>query len=57
MGGGGGITFTNNMFWTKFTPKVGYYGTHAHMGETGIVNWSNNSYTDDGITRRAALKL
>ena len=50
MGGGAGITISNNLFWTRHSPKVGLYGTNAHMGEAGPVNWANNFYTADGST-------
>ncbi|PXA65723.1 DUF4082 domain-containing protein [Cryobacterium arcticum] len=55
MGGGGGITFTNNLFWTKFSDRVGVYGPYAHLGTIGVVNWSNNAYTADGKTKGANL--
>ena len=54
MGGGSGITFKNNLFWTRFSPKVGYYGLSAYIGKIGSVQWANNSYTDDGQTPRSA---
>lgn len=54
-GGGSGITYTNNMFWTKFSPKVGYYGPTAYVGKIGPVTWTNNSYTTDGVTAGAPL--
>lgn len=53
MGGGAGITISNNLFWTKYSPKVGLYGTHAHMGAVGAVKWTNNSFTTDGSTAGA----
>jgi len=55
MGGGDGITFTDNLFWTVFSDRVGVYGPYAHMGAIGVVNWSNNAYTSDGKTPGAAL--
>ncbi len=56
MGGGSGITFTNNMFWTKFSPKVGYYGLTAYIGTIPGVTWTNNSITNDGKTVSSVLK-
>jgi hypothetical protein len=50
MSGGGGITVTNNLFWTEYSPSVGYYGPTAHLGERPGVTWANNAYTDDGVT-------
>lgn len=50
MGGGAGITISNNLFWTRYSPLVGLYGTHAHMGKVGAVTWTNNSFTADGST-------
>ncbi|WEO76924.1 DUF4082 domain-containing protein [Cryobacterium sp. SO2] len=54
-GGGSGITYKNNMFWTKFSSKVGYYGPTAYIGEVGPVTWTNNSYTNDGKTSSAPM--
>jgi hypothetical protein len=56
MGGGAGITISNNFFWTRFSDRVGYYGPIAHLGIIGDVNWSNNSYTDDGETPRSPVE-
>jgi hypothetical protein len=57
MGGGAGITFTNNLFWTTFSERVGVYGPYAHLGAIGVVNWNNNAYTSDGKTPGSALGL
>jgi hypothetical protein len=45
--GGNGVAFTNNLFWTKFSPKVGLYGTIAWLNQAGA--FSGNAYTDDGV--------
>jgi hypothetical protein len=55
MSGGGGITITNNLFWTKFSSNVGLYGTDAHLGIVPGVTWSNNAYTSDGVTKGATV--
>ena len=57
MGGGSGITISNNLFWTKFSSNVGVYGTNAHMGAIGTVNWTNNSMTNDGVTSSGTAPL
>lgn len=54
-GGGSGITYTNNLFWTKFSPKVGFYGPTAYIGKIAPVTWTNNRYTSDGVTPGAML--
>jgi hypothetical protein len=53
-GGGDGTTIRNNLFWTKFSSKVGYYGTHAHVG--GGTAWSGNAYTSDGVTAGGTIR-
>jgi hypothetical protein len=45
-GGQSGTKVTNNMFWTKFSSSVGYYGIDTHMGP---VTWTGNSITNDGV--------
>ncbi|MFE6965612.1 DUF4082 domain-containing protein [Agromyces sp. NPDC057679] len=52
-GGGYGTRIAGNLFWTKFSPDVGYFGTHAYVGED--VEWSGNAYSDDGVTSGAPL--
>ncbi len=47
-GGGSGITYTNNWFWTKFSPNVGYYGPSAYIGQVGSATWTGNVSTADG---------
>ncbi|WP_166790446.1 DUF4082 domain-containing protein [Cryobacterium tagatosivorans] len=54
-GGGSGITYTDNLWWTKFSPKVGYYGPTAYIGKIAPVTWTNNRYTSDGVTPGALL--
>ena len=55
MGGGSGITFRNNLFWTKFSPTVGFYGPHAYVGKVPPVTWRSNAYTADGVTAGSPL--
>lgn len=52
-GGGPGTQITNNLFWTKFSPNVGYYGvrTFQRAGYT----WSGNKLTADGVTPGATV--
>ena len=47
-GGGGGATFTDNRFSTKFSPKCGSWGTHAHLAKPGHeeITWSGNTWAD-----------
>jgi hypothetical protein len=44
---GNGVRFTNNLFWTKFSPNVGYFGAIAHLDTAG--SFSGNAYTSDGV--------
>ncbi|WEO76921.1 hypothetical protein BJQ94_16425 [Cryobacterium sp. SO2] len=55
MGGGPGTTITRNLFWTKFSDEVGFYGPAAYVGESGDVVWTDNAYTDDGSSEGAPL--
>jgi hypothetical protein len=52
-GGQAGTTVSNNMFWTKFSKSVGYYGIATHMGP---VTWTNNTITNDGATSVGVAK-
>ncbi|WP_167137904.1 MULTISPECIES: DUF4082 domain-containing protein [unclassified Diaminobutyricimonas] len=56
MGGSDGITFKDNVFWTKFSPNVGEYGPVAHVGKYGTITWTGNRYTDDGVTTRGIVR-
>lgn len=48
-GGHAGATISNNLFWTKFSPNVGYYGVASPSFSSGA-KWSNNSISIDGET-------
>ncbi len=50
---GNGVTFTNNLFWTKFAPTVGYFGAIAHLDTPGP--FTGNAYTSDGATPGKAI--
>jgi hypothetical protein len=50
---GDGVAFTNNLFWTKFSPKVGYFGVVAHLAKPAT--FTGNAYTHDGATPGKAI--
>ena len=54
-GGGSGITYKDNWFWTKFSAKVGYYGPSAYIGQVGTATWTGNVFTADGKTAGSTL--
>lgn len=52
-GGGPGTKITNNLFWTKFSPNVGYYGVHTF--QRAGYTWTGNTLTSDGVTPGAPV--